>query len=212
MKKVFAIVLIACLAFGVAFAKSSGLKVGAQLGFGGMNYKLADKEAPSSNYMKASIGGFMFAGTADYELSDALSARAEIGMNFFGNAKSVVCVAGHKSSDTAETSTGAHVIMYLGAQYNLELSKEINLGIGAGFDVLMGKMDSEDSDSFNAAMGLGAEVIGSYAVNNNLSINLGGKFAWHFINTNDDLNSLASDDTRLTNIAYQIFAGATYAL
>jgi hypothetical protein len=214
MKKVFAIVLIACIAFGVAFAaKSADLKVGAQLGYGGMSLKMADAEAPSSNYIQVSLGGFEFAGTAEYQIADAVSLKAELGMNLFGKAKTVMCIAGHKSDPSeADSSTGPNFIIYLGAQYNLELSKEINLGVGAGFDVLMGKLDSEDSDSFNAAMGLGAEVVGSYAIDKNISINLGGKFAWHFINTNEDIKNASGSDTRITNLAYQIFAGATYAL
>ena len=211
MKKAFAVVLIACVALGFAFAsKSSDIKIGAQLGFGGMNYRFANPESPSDTFLNANLGGFMFAGTAEYQVSDALSARAEVGMNIFGNAKVAHYVAGHEApSEQPDTPAGAHFIIYLGAQYNLQLTKEISLGLGAGFDVLMGKLVATDKeDTFNAGMGLGAEVVGSYAIDKNISVNLGGKFAWHFINTNKDMK----EQGNITNLAYQFFAGATYAL
>ena len=210
MKKAFAIVLIACVAFGIAFAKSADIKVGGQLGFGGMSLKVFLDPDDSSSYMHIGLGGFMFAGTAEYQVSDALSARAEVGMNIFGKAKVAHYVAGHEApSEQPDTPAGAHFIIYLGAQYNLQLTKEISLGLGAGFDVLMGKLVATDKeDTFNAGMGLGAEVVGSYAIDKNISVNLGGKFAWHFINTNKEMK----EQGNITNLAYQIFAGATYAL
>ena len=214
MKKAIAVVLIACVALGFAFAsKSSDIKIGAQLGFGGMNYRFANPNSPSDTYLNANLGGFMFAGTAEYQFSDALSARAELGMNFISFAKSVECVAGYPPHHyEPENNPGAHFIIYLGAQYNLELTKEINLGLGAGFDVLMGLLENTDKDSFNAGMGLAAEAVGSYAINKNISINLGGKFAWHFFNTSDDYKEMVDMGMKVCNLAYQFFAGATYAL
>ena len=58
MKKVLAIVLVLCLVLGAAFAaKSSGIKVGAQLGYGGFSLKFTDKDN-SKNYLKIADGGF----------------------------------------------------------------------------------------------------------------------------------------------------------
>ena len=210
MKKAIAIILMACAAFGIAFAKSADIKVGGQLGFGGMSLKTLLDPDDSSTYLRIGLGGFMFAGTAEYQVSDALSARAYVGMNIFGKAKVAHYVAGHEApSEQPDTPAGAHFIIYLGAQYNLQLTKEISLGLGAGFDVLMGKPVAIDKeDTFNAGMGLGAEVVGSYAIDKNISVNLGGKFAWHFINTNKDMK----EQGNITNLVYQIFAGATYAL
>ena len=215
MKKVLAIVLIVCLAFSVAFAaKKSALKVGAQLGYGGYSLKFTDKE-DSKNYIKLSDGGFYFAGTVEFAFAENLSAKAEVGMILMGKAKGSINAGGISYSWTADENMPAQFAMYAGAQYCIEVSKEFCLDLGAGFDVMMGKMDKDTEDTFNAAMGLGLEVAGVYHVNDQLAVTGGGKFAWHFINTNKDLDDFIKDigdSTKTSNIGYQIYAGIKYAL
>ncbi len=214
MKKVFAIVLIACLAFGVAFAKkSSDLKLGAQLGYG-MHTITARYD--SDNHLKASNGGFYAAGTFELGLSDALAAKAEFGINTMGKAKSSCTLLGV----TIDTSTGKtdpiQFSAYVGAEYLLELSKEMNLALGAGWDMLIGKETSADDAKTNAAMGLGLEAVGAYNVNKNISVTLGAKFGWHFINTDEDLadaySTASSNDWKVGHTSLKFFAGLTYAL
>ena len=215
MKKALAIVLIVCLAFSFAFAaKKSALKVGGQLGYGGYSLKFTDKDDKSS-YIKLSDGGFYFAGTVEFNFAEEIAAKAEVGMILMGKAKGSIHAGSSSISWTADEKMPAQFTCYVGAQYCFEISKEFCLHAGAGFDVMMGKMDKDTEDTFNAAMGLGAEVIGAYHVNDKIIVTGGGKFAWHFINTNKDLDDLIKDlgeSTRTTNIGFQIFAGVTYTL
>ena len=214
MKKVFAIVLIACLAFGVAFAKkSSDLKLGAQLGYG-MHTITARYD--SDNHLKASNGGFYAAGTFELGLSDALAAKAEFGINTMGKAKSSCTLLGV----TIDTSTGKtdpiQFSAYVGAEYLLELSKEMNLALGAGWDMLIGKETSDDDAKTNAAMGLGLEAVGSYNVSKEAAITFGAKFGWHFINSDKDIDDayseIGDEGVSISNISLKVFAGVTYAL
>ena len=213
MKKVLAIALVLCLVLGSAFAAKSAVKVGAQLGYGGFSMKFTDKE-DSKNYIKISDGGFYFAGTAEFEFSDGLAAKAEVGMILMGKSKGSIHAGGLSYNWEADENMPAQFSLYAGAQYAIELSKEFFLNLGAGFDVLMGKLDKDTEDTFNAAMGLGLEAVGAYNINKNMAVTFGGKFAWHFINTNKDLDDFVKDigdTTKTTSTGFQFFAGVTYA-
>ena len=212
-KKVFAIILIVCLAFSVAFAAKKGdLKVGAQLGYGGENISV---KYDSDNYLKVRNGGFYFVADGQYYFADALSAKVEMGINTMGEAKSTLCLLGVSKTGTASEASPVHFSIYAGAQYDIELSKEMSLGLGAGWDMLIGKESNADDAKTNAAMGLGFEVVGSYALQKNLELNLGGKFGWHFVNTDEDIakayGKADSNGWKTSSTAFQIFAGATYA-
>ena len=213
MKKVLAIALVLCLVLGAAFAAKSTVKAGAQLGYGGFTMKFTDKD-DSKNYIKISDGGFYFAGTFEFGFTDELSAKAEVGMILMGKSKGTIHAAGTSITWNADEAMPAQFAMYAGAQYAIELSKEFYLNLGAGFDVLMGKLDKDTEDTFNAAMGLGFEAVGAYQINKQLAATFGGKFAWHFINTNKDLDDMIKDlgdTTKTTNTGFQFFAGVTYA-
>ena len=215
MKKVLAIVLVLCLVLGAAFAaKSSGIKVGAQLGYGGFSLKFSDKD-DSNTYIKLSDGGFYFAGTVEFAFAEELSAKAEVGMILMGKANASIHAGGISYNWTADDKMPAQFSMYAGAQYCIEVSKEFCVDLGVGFDVLMGKMDKDTDDTFNAAMGLGLEAVAAYHVNDQITVTAGGKFAWHFINTNKDLDDFIhdiGDSTKTSSTGYQIFAGIKYAL
>ena len=214
MKKALAIALVLCLVLGAAFAAKSALKVGAQLGYGGSSLKFTDKD-DSKCYIKISDGGFYFAGTVEFAFADELSAKAEVGMILMGKAKGTIHDGGLSYNWTAEEKMPAQFSLYAGAQYCFEISKEFCVHAGAGFDVLMGKLDKDTENTFNAAMGLGLEAVGAYHINDKLTATFGGKFAWHFINTNKDLDDFIKDigdSTKTSNIGFQVFAGVTYAL
>lgn len=213
MKKVLAIALVLCLVLGAAFAAKSSLKAGAQLGYGGFSMRFTDKD-DSKNYIKISDGGFYFAGTFEFGFTDELSAKAEVGMILMGKSKGTIHAGGISYTWNAEEAMPVQFSMYAGAQYAIELSKEFSLNLGAGFDILMGKLDKDTEDTFNAAMGLGFEAVGAYQINKQLAATFGGKFAWHFINTNKDLDDFIhdfGDQIKTTSLGYQFFAGVTYA-
>ena len=215
-KKVFAIILIVCLAFGVAFAaKANQIRVGAQAGYGGYSLQFTDKD-DSSTFLRMSNGGFYFAGTFEYAFSPELSAKVEAGVNLIGKYKSTISVGGESYSGEGSVNAPLQFSLYAGAQYCIEISKQFCIDLGAGFDVLMGKMapDDDDNESFNAAMGVGLEAAAAYHVNDNIKVSLGGKFAWHFINTNKDIDSFIkeiSDNAVTTNFGFQGYAGVSYA-
>ncbi len=213
MKKVFAIVLIACIAFGVAFAAKTDLKVGAQLGYGAELLKVSK----DSSYVKINNGGFYAAGTFELGLSDAFAIKAEAGINTMGKAKTTTKLGSvAEVSGTASEASPIHFSAYAGGQYALELSKDFDLLLGAGVDALIGKESSSDDAKVNAAIGLGLEAAGAYNVNKNVAVTFGAKFGWHFINTDDDIadyySTLDDNDVAISNVSFKVFAGLTYAL
>lgn len=222
MKKVFAIILIVCLAVGVAFAAKSEneIKVGAQAGYGADFIKLTQND---NIWSKTNNGGFYFAGTGEYSFTDAISAKVELGLNTMGKAKNTGKVSSLSYETTADEASPLMFSVYAGAQYNIELSDDINLGLGAGWDMMIGKESNADDAKTNAAMGLGFEAVGAYELQDNLAITLGAKFGWHFINTDDQikedlenvntiLSYFTSDDVKVAHTTFKIFAGVTYSL
>ena len=219
-KKVFAIILIVCLAFSVAFAAKKGdLKVGAQLGYGFDSIKLTYSE---NTYATTNNGGFYFAATGEYYFTEALAGKAEFGINTMGKAKGKGSIAGISKTSDASESSPMQFSAYVGAEYSLELSKEMNLALGIGWDMMIGKESKADDAKTNAAMGLGLEAVGAYAINKNVAVTLGAKFGWHFINTDDqikkDLSNVNSildlfgaGDVKIGHTSFKIFAGMTYA-
>ncbi|MBQ7643392.1 MAG: hypothetical protein IJS84_00005, partial [Spirochaetales bacterium] len=109
-----------------------------------------------------------------------------------------------------------HFSIYGGLEYNIEVSKQLNLGLGAGWDVLIGKESDADDAKTNATMGLGFEVVAAFAVNKSCDITLGSKFGWHFINTDQDIadayGTAADNGWKTTATAIQLFAGLSFAL
>ena len=220
-KKLFAIVLVVCLVFGVAFAAKNNLKVGVQAGYGADSIKLSIN---SDTWSKTRNGGFYAAATGEFFFSDELAAKAEFGLNTMGKAKSTGKVIGWTGNEyEAGESSPLMLSAYVGAEYNLELSKEINLALGAGWDMMIGKEGNADDAKTNAAMGLGLEAVGSYSLQKNLALTLGAKFGWHFVNTDDQLKKdlsnvnhilsyFSSDKVSVGHISFKVFAGATYSL
>ena len=218
MKKVIIITLMACLVLGAAFA--DGLKVGAQGGYGLDTIKLTYSE---NTYAVTKKGGFYFAGTAEYDFSDSFAGKVEFGINTMGKAKGTGSIAGVSKTSEASESSPIKFSAYVGGEYALELSKEFNLLIGAGWDMMIGKESNDDDAKTNAAMGLGLEAVGAYSVNKNVAVTFGAKFGWHFINSDDqikedlsDVNSIldlfGAGDVKVGHTSFKFFAGITYAL
>ena len=217
-KKVVVIALVLVLAVGSVFAakKSADIKIGAQLGYGGRSVTLSGKDTFKGNSYKLSNGGFYGAFTFEMGLTEDLSLKAEAGINTMGKEqtslklKKIDPIKGEYSE-----STPVNFSLFAGAMYNLELSKELTMSFGAGVDMMMGKLSSDEDAKSNTAIGLGAEAGVAYAINDQISITCGAKFGWHFINTNDDIEDVKAkigDDVSTSLVSYKFLAGVTYAL
>ena len=213
MKKVFAIVLIVCLAMTAVFADKGDFKVGAQAGYGTLALSI---KKDSNNYITANNGGFYFAGAAEYAFSDAFAGKVELGLNTMGKAKSTGAIAGISSSGTASEASPIQFSVYFGAQYNIEVSKDLDLGLGAGWDMMIGKESSDDDAKTNAAMGVGFEVVAAYKMNKSTALTFGTKLGLLFINSDDDIDdayaTFADNDCKVRQTSIKFFAGLTFAL
>ncbi len=215
-KKVLVIALVLVLAVGSVFAaKKADMKVGAQLGFGADSVTASGKGDLSGNSTNVLHSGFYGAFTFEYGVSEDVSLKAEAGINTMGKAKTTITVKklGTNSNTSEDENTPINFTVFAGAIYNIELNKQLSAYVGGGLDMLIGKLSSNEDAETNAAIGLGAEAGVSYAIDKKLSINAGGKFGWHFVNTNADVEDAKSGDNYSTsNISYKFYAGATYAL
>lgn len=220
-KKVLVIALVLVLAVSSVFAgslftakKSSNVKLGAQLGYGARSVTAALKDTSSKTSYNYLNMGFYGAFTFEYAMNNNLSLKAEAGVNTMGKAKTTGTLAGVAiTPKTASSNTPVNFTVFAGALYNIPLNKELSIYAGGGVDMMIGKLSANDDAKVNAAIGLGAEAGVSYAIDKNWAVNAGGKFGWHFLNTNDDVADLSSSDKHsITNLSYKFYAGVTYAL
>ena len=212
MKKVFAIVLIVCLAMTAVFADKGDFKVGAQLGMGTVSEKGKEKLLTVDTTTVSSNGGFYFALAGEFEFADNIALKAEVGMNLLGKATVKVTAEGHTESATASDKSPALFAMYFGGEYIIEVNKSINVAIGAGFDMLSGKMDSSDDAESNAKIGLGIESVMGFKLEDNFSLDLGVKFSLFFANSNKDYADSVKNLDSYSSTGFKFFAGATYSL
>ena len=80
---------------------------------------------------------------------------------------------------------------YLGLVFNADLTKSFGLGFGAGLDVAFGRMDKDDEDTFNIAIGAGAEISASAYITESLALTVGGRFSYYFYNSNKEISDSA---------------------
>lgn len=214
-KKVLVIALVLVLALGSVFAaKKADMKVGAQLGFGARSVTFYGKESLKDNSLNYLNTGFYGAFSFEYGVTEAISIKAEAGINTMGTAKRSLKVGSTSFDSKKESSnTPVNFTIFAGAMYNKALNKELSIYAGAGIDMMVGKLYANEDAKTNAAIGLGAEAGVAYAIDKKLSINAGGKFGWHFVNTNDDVEEAkVGDNHGTTNLTYKFYAGVTYAL
>lgn len=226
MKKVLAIALVLCLVVGAAFAAKGDIKVGGQLGFGFDWTKVHVHTdlggGASADYtMKVRNSGLYFNATGEYDVTDAIGVKAEIGLMTMGK-QSVyerTEITGFPTGEetvTDKNATPMNFTFYLGGQYAFEVSKGINVAAGAGLDIMMGKQDSSDDAKSNTRIGVGIEAVGSYAINKNINVTLGAKYSIYFANTNEDIKKAFKDAKDAGGSVFQsglkIFAGCTYTL
>ncbi len=220
-KKAIAIALVLVVALGSVFAAKGSLfasksvpsnKVGVQLGYGARSFTVNVPDIKTTtNYLSS---GFYAAGTFEFGVSKNVALKMEAGINTMGKLKTTTKVGSlSNDSKTATENTPVNFTVFTGVVYDLALNDKLSLDLGAGMDVMIGKLSSSENAKTNAAFGLGAEAGVSYAIDKNVSIVAGGKFGWHFLNSNDDVqDSSSSDYHKTTNLTYKFFGGLTYSL
>jgi opacity protein-like surface antigen len=207
-KKVLVFALVLVLAVGSVFAAKADMKVGAQLGYGGRSLIIhTEYEGGGSTILN---NGFYGVFTFEYGVTDAISVKAEAGINTMGhtNTKAELGSTWYKASD----STPVNFALFVGAMYNYSINKELTVYGGAGIDMLIGKWREDATGSVihaSTAIGLGLEAGASYKINKQFSVNAGAKFAWQFINACEDFKK---HDAKVTSLAYKAYAGVTYSL
>lgn len=222
-KKAIAIALVLVVALGSVFAAKSSLfasksvpdtKIGVQLGYGARSFTLTEKATGAKNSLNVKNSGFYAAGTFEFGVANNIALKVEGGINTMGKQKTTMKV-GSLSADTdsASDKTPMNFTVFAGVVYDLPLNDKFSLDLGAGMDVMIGKLGSSDSAKTNAAFGLGLEAGVSIDVAKNISIVGGGKFGWHFHNSNDDVQGWTGSDNHSTsNITYKFFGGLAYSL
>ena len=223
-KKAIAIALVLVVALGSVFAAKGSLfaaksvpsnKVGVQLGYGARSFTVTEKATGHNGSTNTVNSGFYAAGTFEFGVSKNVSLKMEAGINTMGQAKTSTKVGDSKWSSAAKATenTPINFTVFTGVVYDLVLNDALSLDLGAGMDVMIGKLSASENAKVNAAFGLGAEAGVSIAIDKNVSIVGGGKFGWHFLNSNDDVqDSSSSDYHKTSNITYKFFGGLTYSL
>ena len=223
-KKAIAIALVLVVALGSVFAAKGSLfasksvpsnKVGVQLGYGARSFTVTEKATGSNLGVNVKNSGFYAAGTFEFGVSKDVSLKVEAGVNTMGQSTTTTKISGNKWSTPKKENdnTPVNFTVFVGAMYDLPLNDKLSLDLGAGMDVMIGKIQAYEDSKVNAAFGLGAEAGVSLAIDKNISIVGGGKFGWHFLNTNDDIQkSSSSDNHKTSNLTYKFFGGLTYSL
>lgn len=223
-KKAIAIALVLVVALGSVFAAKGSLfasksvpsnKVGVQLGYGARSFTVTEKATGSNFGINVKNSGFYAAGTFEFGVSKDVSLKVEAGVNTMGQSTTTTKISGNKWSTPKKENdnTPVNFTVFAGVIYDLPLNDKLSLDLGAGMDVMIGKLSSSENAKTNAAFGLGAEAGVSFAVDKNISVVGGGKFGWHFFNSNDDIQEHSvSDNHSTSNITYKFFGGLKYSL
>ncbi len=223
MKKVLAIALVLCLVMGAVFAAKGDIKVGGQLGFVDSFARIkASYDENTYSITKHSVGGFGLELEGLYDVTDEVSVKAALGLSFFGKGKTKAteCVLGISESTEVKDDEAQPMKFsaYLGGQYAFEVSKEIKISAGAGLEMVLGKIDSDDDAKNLFSLGVGAEVAGSYAINKNIDVLLGARYSFFFVNSNEDIKDFKTivedggGKFSFNTSALRIFAGCTYKI
>ena len=227
MKKVLTIVLVMCLAFCSVFAEKGKAEVGVVMGYAEEFFQM---EYSLSDYSYKFVGlqpGFNITGTAAYGITDDVSLKAEVGVTLYGKLKTQITVNGiNGEPEIASEATPMNFNFYVGGEYEIEFSRGLAVCAGLGADIMMGKQTCADNETSNTRIGLGFEAIAKYAINKNLNVSFGGRFAVHFVNTGDKttaslpyaidqmqkwVDTFGGTFSRFQG-AFRVFAGVTYSL
>jgi len=217
IKKIVLVLIVSCLAFGMAFAAKGDIKVGGQAGFGtDRTRRQIILGTDTKEVIKAYNNGFFFTASGEYDVTDEIGVKLEAGILTMGTGKIRTIVKDLDQDNTVDGDEApVNFSLYLGGQYEFNIGEDFALAAGAGVDMMLGKQYNE-ADKANGRIGVGAEVVGSYAVNKDLSVTLGARYAIYFINTDSDVASNLKDEkdagTKILQSGLKIFAGCTYTL
>ena len=238
MKKVFAIALVLCLILGAAFAAKSKIEVGVQVGYGNEYTQLervwktiSVPSASDSRMVAISQGAFYAAITGSFGVAEDIAIKAEVGINTMGRLKEQLTLNGTSGGVvTYENPTPMNFNFYLGGEYNIDFSSGFGIAAGLGLDIMYGKEAPFENEAPNGRIGFAVEAIGKYEISKNIKINLGGRFAVHFLNTGDTSKATIAKyikelkdwvDTPEVGVSksfshfqggFAVFAGVTYSL
>ncbi len=217
MKKAVAVLAVILSVFAV-FASKAEMRTGVQLGYG------FERESAWSDTSRVVLdySGLRFSGTFGYGLADSLYAKAALGIFNIGEGYYSLEGASPFSAYTPDAAP-VNIGVYIGAEYAYDIGSSFSLAGGLGFDVLLGEMWTLGSLEyegpgavFNARMGIAGEVTGSYRINDALAVNLGGRFAWHFYDSDKYNREFKKEAAEYGwgwfACSYDFFAGVTYSL
>ncbi len=209
MKKIISLVLVLCLVAAFAFAS---FKVGFQFGYGGL---ALNSTKDNNNKLNIGNGGWYAAAVGEYCISEGLTAKAELGANGLGLDSYRGTVGGTSiSHKVVSEPSSLHFNAYAGLQFAFNLFGDIQLAVGGGADVMMGKEGSSTSDSVNIAFGPAGEL--ALLLSNfgdNFMLFIGGKTAWYLINSDKALGTGYENlgpEPSISYMSYKFYAGMTY--
>ena len=229
-KKVLVTLLIVALAVAsVSAAKSTGIKVGVELGLGIDTFKSKTTGTfignESTKTFKHKNSGFAANLRAEYAFDENWSVKADGGIMIAG--KATTTVSGSDSKTTENEASGVFGNVALDGKYTAAINKQFSASAFAGLELAVGhiyKTGSEDFDKKlnNVAFGLNFGGEFGYVINKEFSIVAGCDFAWFFVNANDvykndskDLSysgsSILSAKVSNTSLSLRPYVGATYA-
>ena len=210
MKKMIALLLVLGLVCACAFA---GFKVGFQFGYGGTALNATN----GSNKINIGNGGWYAAAVGEYILTEGFTAKLELGANgFVRDSYKGVFNGTTKSHVVVEGTVPVHVTAYTGVQFAFDLFGDIQLAVGAGADVMIGKDGSSTDDKPNIAFGPAGELAFLFRnFGNDIMLFIGGKTAWYLVNSDKTIGTgyeggALGTDPAISYMAYRFFAGMTY--
>ena len=202
MKKTIVTILLVCLTFGMAFAANTGSKIGVNAGY--TESIIGMQSLGSKTHIN--LHGLYVSGTAEYPIAGEIAVKAEFGFEFLKEDFRV------EPYDTWKdfSDPGIHLTAFLGPKYCFDLAKRLCLDVALGANILFGRTETDAKKTFNFALGVGAEVTCFYEIVSDLEVGVGGKFAWHFLNTSKYYEELKDDNTGISNIAFQVNGAVKY--
>lgn len=210
MKKILITLLILSVALTSVFA-IDGFKVGGEVGY--TRYGITMKA--ENTKISIGVGGFAFAGVAEYQVVNNVDIVAKIGMNINGKPHSKVVVGDTVIENTGDEVVPVHFTAYVGGKYTYVIDSKFSASAGLGLDFAVGKID-KDSEKAGIFLGLKADIAGKYNITDKLAVGLGGGFTWVFVDTAPELEEPKKDTREAGGSVFEhrfgVSAAVTYSL
>ena len=221
-KKLFTVLMVLVLVTVTLSAKSSsGLVVGADLGFGIDKFKRTSTTTVGNTKTEyvtryKNIGP-AFNVNVDYNFNEYWGVRANAGLGLFVKS---TAKTDDKYKEITNSTTHVGFDASLDAKYTLHLSDNMTLSALAGVEILCGHVfKDKDSDDLNKklnnfAFGLNAGAELAYKINKNVSLKAGATFGYFFVNTTEHLKPAVKTDNNKVRVASfytRPYVGVNYA-